>query len=45
MTFTPPELGAGLVLGWRRWRYLEERSGSDINLELSGLMVGVELGF
>lgn len=45
VTFTPPELGAGLVLGWRRWRYLEERSGSDINLELSGLMVGVQLGF
>lgn len=45
VTFTPPDLGAGLVLGWRRWRYLEERSGSDINLELSGLMLGVEMRF
>ena len=45
VTLTPPELGTGLVVGWRRWRYLEERSGSDINLELSGLMVGVQLGF
>ncbi len=45
MTFSPPGLGAGLVLGWRRWRYIEERSGSDVNLELSGLMVGMELRF
>jgi hypothetical protein len=45
VTLTPPGLGAGLVIGWRRWRYLEERSGSDVNLELSGFMVGVEMRF
>jgi hypothetical protein len=45
VTLTPPDLGAGLVLGWRRWRYLEERSGSDVNLQLSGLMLGVEVRY
>ena len=45
VTLTPTDLGAGFVLGWRRWHYLEERNGSDVNLELSGLMVGVELKY
>jgi hypothetical protein len=35
----------GLLAGWRRWDYIEERSDSDVRLNAQGFFLGLELGF
>ena len=37
--------GASVFGGFRYWDYLEARSGADIELEMLGPVLGVQIGF